>query len=74
MNKQIIFNFKEEITKYLKEDYLPNTLPQVLKEYLMITNKKNKLQKKYRPFIKKRWENGKLLYSISCAYRVKSAG
>lgn len=54
MNKQITFNLKEEITRYLKEDYFPNTLPQVLKEYLMITNKKNKLQKKYRPFIKKR--------------------
>ncbi len=54
MNQQIIFNFKEEITRYLKEEYFPNTLPQVLKEYLKIINKQNKLQKKYKPFIKKR--------------------
>lgn len=34
MNIQEVFNIKDEITKYLKEEYFPNILPQVLEEYL----------------------------------------
>lgn len=34
MSVQEIFNIKDAITKYLKEEYFPNILPQVLEEYL----------------------------------------